>query len=168
MPGLSGAVALAGGSALPPLRTGQVLAGAGETAGVRGLRLSSFGDGGDDLPGHENTPACLVPRHVVGHYAEERRKCPGTSTRAMVRPDRDLLTGAVEVDEGYLGGLEEGLCGRLIETKAIIVVAAQEEGRGIGRIRMRRIPDASAASLESFLQEAVQPGSRVHTDGWSG
>jgi transposase-like protein len=88
--------------------------------------------------------------------------------RAMVRPERDLLTGAVEVDESYLGGLEEGLRGRLIEDKAIIVVAAQEDGRGIGRIRMRRIPDASAASLESFLQDAVQPGSRVHTDGWLG
>jgi hypothetical protein len=29
--------------------------------------------------------------------------------RAMVRPGRDLLTGRVEVDECYLGGLEEGL-----------------------------------------------------------
>jgi hypothetical protein len=26
----------------------------------------------------------------------------------MVRPGRDLLTGRVEVDECYLGGLEEG------------------------------------------------------------
>ena len=37
-----------------------------------------------------------------------------------------------------------------------------------GRIRMRRIPDASAASLEPFLQESVQAGSVVHTDGWPG
>lgn len=29
--------------------------------------------------------------------------------RAMVRPGRDLLTGRVEVDECYIGGLEEGL-----------------------------------------------------------
>ena len=36
----------------------------------------------------------------------------------MVRPGRDLLTGRVEVDECYLGGLEEGLRGRLIESKA--------------------------------------------------
>jgi hypothetical protein len=28
--------------------------------------------------------------------------------RAMVRPGRDLLTGRVEVDECYVGGLEEG------------------------------------------------------------
>ena len=88
--------------------------------------------------------------------------------RAMVRPGRDLLTGRVEVDESYLGGLEEGLRGRLTEEKALIVLAAQEDGKGIGRIRMRQIPDASAASLELFLRESVEPGSVVHSDGWPG
>jgi transposase-like protein len=33
---------------------------------------------------------------------------------------------------------------------------------------MRRIPDASAVSLGSFVQEAIEPGSEVHTDGWHG
>jgi transposase-like protein len=88
--------------------------------------------------------------------------------RAMVRPGRDLLTGRVEVDETYLGGLEEGLRGRLIEEKALIVIAAQEDGMGIGRIRMRRIVDASAQTLEPFLLDSIAPGSAVHTDGWLG
>lgn len=88
--------------------------------------------------------------------------------RAMVRPGRDLLTGRIEVDETYLGGLEEGLRGRLTEKKALIVVAAQEDGKGIGRIRMRHIPDASAESLDPFLLASVQSGSVVHTDGWRG
>ena len=87
---------------------------------------------------------------------------------AMVRPGRDLLSGRVEVDESYLGGLEEGLRGRLTENKAVIVVAAQEDGRGIGRIRLRCIPDASAESLHPFIQESITPGSVVHTDGWRG
>lgn len=87
---------------------------------------------------------------------------------AMVRPGRDLLTGRVEVDETYLGGLEEGLRGRLVEKKALIVIAAQEEGRGIGRIRMRHIPDASAESLQAFVRDSIQLGSVVHTDGWRG
>ena len=43
---------------------------------------------------------------------------------AMVRPGRDLLSGRVEVGESYLGGLEEGLRGRLTKTKALIAVAA--------------------------------------------
>lgn len=88
--------------------------------------------------------------------------------RAMVRPGRDRLTGTVEVDETYLGGLEEGVRGRQTEKKALIVVATQEDGRGIGRIRMRRIADASAASLIPFVQESIEPGSVVHTDGWLG
>lgn len=32
--------------------------------------------------------------------------------RAMVRPGRDRLTGTVEVDEAFIGGLEEGVRGR--------------------------------------------------------
>ena len=88
--------------------------------------------------------------------------------RAMVRPDRDRLTGRVEVDETYLGGLEEGVRGRQTERKALIIVAAQEDGPGIGRIRMRRIIDASAESLVPFVQDSVEAGSVVHTDGWLG
>ena len=88
--------------------------------------------------------------------------------RAMVRPGRDLLTGRVEIDECYVGGLEEGLPGRLNLGKAMVVVAAQEDGPGIGRIRMRQIVDASAASLIPFVQDSVEPGSVIHTDGWQG
>ena len=87
---------------------------------------------------------------------------------AMVRPGRDLLSGRVEVDETYLGGLEEGLSGRKTETKALIIVAAEEDGMGIGRIRMRLIGDASAKCLQAFVQESVAAGSIVHTDGWAG
>ena len=88
--------------------------------------------------------------------------------RAMVRPGRDLLTGRIEVDEGYVGGPEEGLPGRLNLEKTLVVVAAQEDGKGIGRIRMRQIPDASSESLIPFVQDSVAPGSVVHTDGWLG
>jgi len=60
--------------------------------------------------------------------------------RAMVRPGRDRLAGRVEVDETYWGGPGEGAHGRKrTPKKALIVVAAQEDGAGIGRIRMRRL-----------------------------
>ena len=88
--------------------------------------------------------------------------------RAMVRPGRERLGGLVEVDESYLGGLEEGVAGRQTETKALVAVAAEAAGHGIGRIRLRRISDASAASLQGFIEQAVEPGSVVRTDGWPG
>jgi hypothetical protein len=78
------------------------------------------------------------------------------------------LTGRIEVDEGYVGGPEEGLSGRLNLEKTLVVVAVQEDGQGIGRIRMRRVPDASSESLIPFVQGFVAPGSVVHTDGWLG
>jgi len=87
---------------------------------------------------------------------------------AMVRPGRDRLQGHVEVDEAFVGGEELGVHGRHTETKAMIAVAAEEDGRGIGRVRMRRIPDASAESLMPFIEDSVEPGSVVHTDGWLG
>lgn len=88
--------------------------------------------------------------------------------RAMVRTGRDRLSGVVEVDESYLGAVEEGLRGRKTHGKAIIAVAAEEDGEAIGRIRMRRIPDVSSESLEGFVTASVEPGSMVHTDGWKG
>jgi len=85
--------------------------------------------------------------------------------RAMVRPGRDRLTGVVEVDETYWGGEEEGVRGRQTQDKALIAVAAQEDGGGIGRIRLRRIPDLTRATLHGFIAQAVEPGSTVRTDG---
>jgi transposase-like protein len=88
--------------------------------------------------------------------------------RAMVRPDQDRLSGRVEVDESHIGGISHGHEGRRGGNKALVVIAAQEDGRGIGRIRMQRVPDASAESLEDFVVKAISQGSVVHTDGWSG
>lgn len=80
--------------------------------------------------------------------------------RAMVRAGRDRLSGTIEVDETYIGGLEEGVRGRQKGAKALVVIAAEEDGAGIGRIRLRRILDASAESLLPFVEEAIEPVAR--------
>ena len=85
--------------------------------------------------------------------------------RAMVRSGRDRLAGWGEVDETYLGGPEEGAVGRGVQDKVLIVIAAQADGRGIGRIRMRVVQHPSAASLHPFIEDCIEPGSTVHTDG---
>jgi len=86
----------------------------------------------------------------------------------MVRPGRELLNGRVEVDECYIGAPEEEMRGRGSSDKALVVVAVEENGSRIGRIRFRQIPNASATNLNRFLLESVAPGSVVHTDGWKG
>ena len=86
--------------------------------------------------------------------------------RAMVRPGRERLAGWVEVDEAYVGGKQKGAPGRKLVKQALVAIAAEEDGAGIGRIRLQRVPDASAASLEAFILEAVEPGSVIRTDGW--
>lgn len=88
--------------------------------------------------------------------------------QAMVRLGRDPLCGAVEVDETYFGGEEEGVRGRKLVGKALVVMAVELEGRKLGRVRLRHLPDASGPSLVDFVVEAVEAGSKVHTDGWKG
>jgi hypothetical protein len=54
----------------------------------------------------------------------------------MIRPGRERLAGVVEVDQSYLGGDEHGVHGGHIAGKALVVVAAEEDSRGMGRIRL--------------------------------
>jgi transposase-like protein len=65
---------------------------------------------------------------------------------AMVRPGRERLTGRIEVDESYVGALEQG-------------------GEGAARSRKR---DGSADTLQAFIDDTIEPGSAVHTDAWLG
>ena len=89
--------------------------------------------------------------------------------RAMIRAGRDRLSGSIEVDETFIGGLAEGAVGGRQKTnKVLVVIAAQADGPAIGRIRMRMIADASADSLHSFVEDCIEPGSTLHTDGWQG
>ena len=81
---------------------------------------------------------------------------------ARYRPGRDRLSGRVEVDETYLGALEEGVRGRQTDAKALIVVAAE------ARTSSERTIPNSGDSLMAFVGESVEPGSVVHTDGWLG
>lgn len=86
--------------------------------------------------------------------------------RAMVRPGRDLLSGEVEVDETFLGGPKAGKKGRGAAGKTLVAIAAEKDGAGIGRIRMARVEEASAAELHGFIARSVVPGSVVETDGF--
>ena len=90
--------------------------------------------------------------------------------RAMVRPGRDMLSGTVEVDETYIGGIEagSGKQGRGAETKTLVVVATECIGKQIGRVRFRCIAEATSENLITFIHDNVTQGSTIITDGWKG
>ena len=90
---------------------------------------------------------------------------------AMVRPGRELLKGQVEVDETYLAITDRqnpiSPVGRKSNTTKVQIVIAVEtlQPKGFGRIRLRRIENDSAACVIPFVQEVIEPGTQVHTDG---
>ena len=87
---------------------------------------------------------------------------------AMVRPGRDRLLGTAEVDETYIGGKHPGKRGRGAEGKTLVVIAVEDKGNRLGRIRLHKVKNASAQSLIPAIKESVEPNSEVRTDGWSG
>ncbi|MBF0556556.1 MAG: IS1595 family transposase [Nitrospirae bacterium] len=88
--------------------------------------------------------------------------------KAMVRPDRDCLSGSVEVVEIYIGGEKSGKRGRGAAGKSLVMIAAEKNSKSVGRIRLCRVPDASANSLTPAIQQSITIGSTVFTDAWSG
>ena len=101
---------------------------------------------------------------------KERDERPGLRACPRPRQLRDLLDLAAQAAAGHgaarprppcrrdrgrrnlCGRPEEGKRGREVESKAIVAVAAEQRGRGIGRIRLRRVKDVSAESLSAFLR----------------
>lgn len=86
----------------------------------------------------------------------------------MIRSGRERLTGRVEVDESYVGGKKEGARGRGAEGKTLILVAVEgEPKKKLGRVRFRCVQAIDRDSVESFVRDFVEPGTKVVTDGLS-
>lgn len=87
--------------------------------------------------------------------------------RKALRQDDDLLSGDVEMDSAYFGGVvpsgrDNKNLGKSVAAKTHVMGAAQ---RG-GRVRAEVIPDHSAKTHKEFLDNNVQmKGTRLLTDG---
>jgi hypothetical protein len=125
--------------------------------------------------------AYLVATHHPGISAKQLQRQLGLSRyetawlilqklrRAMVAPEREPLKREVEIDEFFLGGLEEGQRGgRQRGKKALCGIAIEVRGRGSGRLRLAVLADASGRSLGAFAKSTTARGAIVHTDGWTG
>jgi len=100
---------------------------------------------------------------------------------AMVRSDREPLSGIVEIDEEYIGGVEEGgKRGRGSENKQLVALAVQLEKVNtkkphnslrdyrLAKVRVKCIENASKEELQKFITENVAAGSILYRDDWAG
>ena len=89
--------------------------------------------------------------------------------QAMVSPERQQLSGEIEVDETFIGAAQKGRRGRSPEGKCIVAVAVEKPTGhvqyGFGRCRLRVIPNAQRQTLEDFITDVCAPGSVIYTDG---
>lgn len=83
--------------------------------------------------------------------------------RAMVHPGRDQLSGIVELTEAHIGARARDKVSRDAGRPSLVLIAVQAAGLKAGRIRLMRIADTSAGSLEPAVVEALRPGTRVLT-----
>jgi transposase-like protein len=122
--------------------------------------------------------AYLVATHHPGISAKQLQRQLGLSRyetawlilqklrRAMVAPERTLLTVEVEIDEFFLGGHEDHLKGgRQHGKKALCGAAIEVRGNGSGRLRLGALANSQAKTLEAFTKATTAPGAIVHTDG---
>lgn len=85
--------------------------------------------------------------------------------RAMVRPERDLLSGTVELDVTMVGGRTKG--GDGAGTNKIPVMVAVEVGEegALGRVRLARSESQNSTEMLDFAKRVIQPESHIRTDG---
>ena len=100
---------------------------------------------------------------------------------AMIRSEREPLSGIVEIDEGYIGGFGEGgKRGRGSDNKQLVAVAIQLEkivtdkphdplrDYRLVKIRAKCIENASKEEWHQFIKDNIAPGSTLIRDGWTG
>jgi transposase-like protein len=87
--------------------------------------------------------------------------------RAMVRPDREMLHGVVELDEAFIGGQTPRQPGRATDKIPVIIAVERVGAHRLGRVRFGLPQRYSSSEQIGFAQAVIQPGSIVRTDGLS-
>lgn len=85
--------------------------------------------------------------------------------RAMVRPERDKLSGVVELDEVFIGNETRGKAGGVKDNCAAMIAVESFPRRKLGRVRIELADIARSGSLIDFAVRTIEPGSTIRTDG---
>ena len=90
----------------------------------------------------------------IGSY-ETSWKILSKLRSCAVLPSRSQLTGEVEVDQAFLGG---------VNGKEIILIAAEKRGAASGRIRLKHARTEKAVEVQGFILDVVALGSKIISD----
>lgn len=116
-----------------------------------------------------------IPRYETAYQLMHKLRA------AMVRPAQDQIGSEypVEMDISYIGRKHREKKGKTNKTLIIVAVEVRQQEvchpvtgkilkRGLaGRIRLCRVPDKTAATIDRFARSWLAPGAIVRTDGGS-
>lgn len=85
--------------------------------------------------------------------------------RAMVRPERELLNGVVELDQSFLGGRSHGKPGAATEKAPITIAVERLPSSRLGRVRLDLAEVPNGVDQLEFARDVIAPGTEIHTDG---
>ncbi len=80
--------------------------------------------------------------------------------RTLLDEDFQHLTGEVEVDETYVGGVRHGKRGRGAEGKSKVLGAVQRNGKVVAKV----VPDVRRHTLVPFMAQKVDRSAILYTD----
>jgi transposase-like protein len=85
--------------------------------------------------------------------------------RAMVQPDRERLSGVVELDETFIGGVSPGKDGAGTDKIPVQIAVERLGPRKLGRVRFAVATRPGTLELVEFACREIEPCSTVRTDG---
>lgn len=100
--------------------------------------------------------------------------------QGMVNDWRTRLSGLIEADETFIGGPATGKSGRgviqaahksLVAGAVEVKIYTDKKGQRrekAGRVRLSILPNANETKIRPFLDQNVEKGSTIRTDGWRG
>jgi transposase len=100
-----------------------------------------------------------VNRHTATLYFHKLRE---TIATRLAEESPDLMSGEIEVDESYFGGVRKGKRGRGAAGK-IPVFGLLKRG---GRVHAVVIPNARSETLIPIIESKIKPDSIVYTDSF--
>ena len=96
-------------------------------------------------------------------YAFKRKVMASMASSGFIK-----LAGTVDVDEFFVGGLEEGKIGRSKGKKRQVVMGIEMQKKGIVRCHALKIESCGTKQLKPFFEKHISKEANIRTDKWRG